>query len=240
MADLTRSKSAASAQARTATDPSLRVDPPAPLDQRTVLDAYARWAPVYDFVFGRLAVFGRFFDKAREVVLDHINTRSGNVLEVGVGTGIALGRYRPHLAVTGIDISPEMLAIARRRVAEERLDHVERLAEMDAGRLEFPDGAFDTVAVMFTITVVPHPDRVMAEVERVLKPGGEAVVVSHFASETGWRRAIEDRLTPVTRKLGWRPDFPIARILNRPGLQLVEARRLAPLGVFTMVRLKRV
>lgn len=210
-----------------------------PLDQTTVLAAYARWAPVYDFVFGRTALFGRAFEAARETALDHINTRAGTVLEVGVGTGIALGRYASHLRVTGIDLSPDMLAVARRRVAEQGLSHVDALLEMDAGRLTFPDAAFDTVAVMFTITVVPHPDQVMAEVERVLKPGGEAIVVSHFASDVPWRRRIEDALTPVTRRLGWRPDFPVARILGRAGLRLVETRPLGPLGIFTMVRLVR-
>ncbi|MEJ1160869.1 class I SAM-dependent methyltransferase [Prosthecomicrobium sp. N25] len=240
MADGPFRKTAVSAKAEPSQDRSIRLSPTPRLDEATVRAAYARWAPVYDFVFGRLALFGRFFDRAREAALAHINTRSGTVLEVGVGTGIALARYRPQLRVTGIDLSPEMLAVARRRVAAEKLDHVEDLLEMDATRLAFPDAAFDTVAVMFTITVVPHPDSVMAEVERVLKPGGEAVVISHFAAEGGWRRALEDRLTPITRKLGWRPDFPVARILNRPRLELVEIRPLPPIGIFSMVRLRRV
>lgn len=233
-------RSVVAAKAAPSRDASIRLDTTPRLDQRTVLEAYARWAPVYDFVFGRLALFGRFFDKARGAALDYLNTRSGTVLEVGVGTGLALARYQPHLKITGVDLSPDMLAIARQRVAERGLTQVEALLEMDASRLEFPDASFDTVAVMFTITVVPHPDQVMAEVERVLKPGGEAVIVSHFASSQGWRKAIEGFLTPFTRKLGWRPDFPVGRILNRPGLELVEERMLPPLGAFSLVRLRRV
>lgn len=233
-------RGAAGAEAAPSRHASRRSDPAPRLDQSSVLQAYRRWAPVYDFVFGRSALFGRFFDRARAAALDHINQRTGTVLEVGVGTGIALARYARHLTVTGIDLSPDMLEVARRRVAEERLDHVADLIEMDASRLAFPDASFDTVAVMFTITVVPHPDQVMAEVERVLKPGGEAVLVSHFASDEGWRKGIETGLTPFTRKLGWRPDFPVSRILGRPGLRLVETRRLPPMGAFTMVRLERV
>lgn len=220
-------------------DPSRRNDQAPRLDQKTVLDAYARWAPIYDFVFGRLAFFGRYFDGARVLALEGINQRQGTVLEVGVGTGIALSRYGRHLKVTGIDLSPDMLTIARQRVVAEGLGQVEALHEMDASKLDFPDASFDTVAVMYTITVVPHPDQVMAEVERVTKPGGEAVFVSHFASDTGWRKTIESVITPLTHLLGWRPDFPVARILNRPGFELIDIRPCPPLGTFSIVRLRR-
>lgn len=203
------------------------------LDEKAVLAAYSRWAPIYDWVFGRV------FDAGRRLAVKIINERQGRLLEVGVGTGIALPRYASHLKVTGIDLSPDMLAMARRRVEAEKLAHVDELLEMDATRLAFPDASFDTVAVMYTITVVPHPDAVMAEIERVTKPGGEAIFVSHFASESGWRKAIEHALTPFTKKLGWRPDFPIERILGRRGFELVERRRLGLFGIFTVAVLRR-
>lgn len=203
------------------------------LDEKAVLAAYSRWAPIYDWVFGRV------FEAGRRAAVEIINRSSGRLLEVGVGTGLALPRYGSHLKVTGIDLSPDMLAVAKKRVADAKLATVEALHEMDATRLTFDDASFDAVAVMYTITVVPHPDAVMAEVERVLKPGGEAIVVSHFASDSGWRRAIEDALTPFTKKLGWRPDFPITRILGRPGFETVEIRRLGLSGIFTVARLRR-
>lgn len=209
-------------------------------EQANVLSAYARWAPIYDFVFGKLVFFGAFFDRGRELAIDHINTRSGSVLEVGVGTGLSLARYQPHLAVTGIDLSPDMLKVARRRVAAENMSHVRDLIEMDAGNLKFATASFDTVAVMYVITVVPHPQAVLDEVARVLKPGGEAVIVSHFAANHGWRGWLERRIVPITQWLGWRPDFPIERILRHPDLEPVETRRLPPLGVFSIVRLKKV
>lgn len=203
------------------------------LDERAVLAAYSRWAPIYDWVFGRV------FDAGRRLAVKIINERQGRLLEVGVGTGLALPHYKPHLEVTGIDLSPDMLAVARRRVEEKKIATVAALHEMDATRLTFDDASFDTVAVMYTITVVPHPDAVMAEIERVLKPGGEAIFVSHFASESGWRQAIEHRLTPFTKKLGWRPDFPIERILGRRGFELVEKKRLGLFGIFTVAVLRR-
>lgn len=203
------------------------------LDEEAVLAAYSRWAPIYDRVFGKV------FDAGRRAAVAIINRRVGRLLEVGVGTGLTLPHYAPHLRVTGIDLSPDMLTVAKKRVAEQKVETVEALVEMDATRLAFPDASFDTVAVMYTITVVPHPDAVMAEVERVTKPGGEAIFVSHFASDSGWRRAVEDFLTPFTRRLGWRPDFPISRILGRPGFETIEIRRLGPLGIFTVARLRR-
>jgi phosphatidylethanolamine/phosphatidyl-N-methylethanolamine N-methyltransferase len=206
---------------------------PPRLDEESVLAAYSRWAPIYDWVFGRV------FDAGRKLAVEIINRRSGRLLEVGVGTGLTLPRYGAHLEVTGIDLSPQMLAMARRRVADEKIANVAALHEMDATDLAFPDGAFETVAVMYTITVVPHPDAVMAEVERVTAPGGEAIFVSHFASQSGWRRAIEAALTPFTRRIGWRPDFPVERILGRPGFETIEIRRLGLFGIFSVVRLRR-
>jgi phosphatidylethanolamine/phosphatidyl-N-methylethanolamine N-methyltransferase len=208
-------------------------------DQALVLSAYARWAPIYDFVFARLFGFGAIFDRGRSLAIAHINTRQGTVLEVGVGTGIALSRYQPHLAITGIDLSPDMLAVARRRVMREHMSHVRDLIEMDAAALTFESESFDTVAVMYTITVVPRPELVLDEVARVLKPGGEAVIVSHFAANHGWRGGLERLLVPLTRRLGWRSDFPLAGILNHPDLALVETSRLAPFGVFSIVRLRK-
>ncbi len=203
------------------------------LDEKTMLAAYSRWAPVYDWVFGKV------FEAGRRAAVEVINRRAGRLLEVGVGTGLTLPRYRDHLTVTGIDLSPDMLAVAKKRVAEAKLGNVEALIEMDATRLAFADASFDTVAVMYTITVVPHPDQVMAEVERVTKPGGEAIFVSHFASENGLYKLVEGWLTPLTKKLGWRPYFPISRILGRPGFETIEVKRLGVLGLFSVARLRR-
>jgi len=210
------------------------------LDQAIVLSAYARWAPIYDFVFAKLMFFGAFFDRGRRVAIDHINARTGKVLEVGVGTGVALGRYEPHLAITGIDLSPDMLAVARRRAIRDHLSNVRDLRVMDAGDLAFADASFETVVVMYTITVVPHPEAVLGEVARVLKPGGEAVFVSHFAAAGGWRGRLERLLVPITRRLGWRSDFPVDRILHHPDLTHIETQSLPPLGIFSVVRLRKV
>jgi phosphatidylethanolamine/phosphatidyl-N-methylethanolamine N-methyltransferase len=203
------------------------------MDLEAVTSSYRRWAPVYDGTFGRITRMGR--DRAVEAV----NRRQGRVLEVGVGTGLSLSSYAPHLEVTGIDYSEDMLARARARVETEGLRHVRELRQMDARRLDFPDGHFDTVVAMYLVSVVPEPERVMAEIARICRPGGQVIVVNHFARDEGWLAWIERRLAPMADRLGWHSDFCRSRIMGEPSLQLAEERRLAPLGLFTFLRLEK-
>jgi phosphatidylethanolamine/phosphatidyl-N-methylethanolamine N-methyltransferase len=200
------------------------------IDTDAVKSAYRRWAPVYDHTFGVVAAEGR------KHAVEIINQRQGSVLEVGVGTGLSLPAYGRHLEIAGIDLSPEMLDKARERVEEERLDNVVGLFEMDAGALEFPDSHFDTVVAMYVMTVVPEPERVMRELSRVTKPGGEVLLVNHFSQPEGLRGWVERRMAPFADKLGWRPVFEVDRVLVCDDLELVERRALRPLSVFTLLR----
>lgn len=196
-----------------------------------VKTAYRRWAPVYDNTFGVVASEGR------KQAVQYINTRHGSVLEVGVGTGLSLPHYRPHLEVTGIDLSPDMLAKAHERVRRDHLHNVKGLHEMDAGDLQFPDNTFDTVVAMYVMTVVPDPEKVMRELARVAKPGGEVLLVNHFSQEHGVRGWMERRMAPFAEHIGWRPVFDVSRVLVCPELRVVQRRELKPLGLFTMLRL---
>lgn len=200
------------------------------MDEHAVRKAYARWAPVYDLSFGKIA------DAGRVMAVDTINKRQGRVLEVGVGTGISLPRYRRHLQVTGIDLSPEMLKKARDRVEKLGLDNIEQLLEMDAQTLDFEDASFDTVVAMYVMTVVPEPAKVMAELERVCKPGGQVLIVNHFSQEHGVRGVVEKAMAPFAERLGWRPEFGIDNVLTQDSLRLVEERPMRPFGLFTMLR----
>ena len=178
--------------------------------------AYRRWAGVYDQVFGGVSAFGR-----RRAVSLVNNLPGTHVLEVGVGTGLALPHYRPEKRITGIDLSAEMLARARERAASLDLGNVTALREMDAEAMEFPDGHFDVAVAMFVASVVPHPRRLLAEMRRVVRPGGQILFVNHFAAERGFRWWVERahgagitcaRLAPrlrdrrAVRARGSRPD----------------------------------
>jgi phosphatidylethanolamine/phosphatidyl-N-methylethanolamine N-methyltransferase len=203
------------------------------LSTSTVREAYRRWAPVYDTTFGAVAA------GSRRKAVELINTRRGSVLEVGVGTGLSLPNYAPYLKITGIDLSPEMLDKARERVAKDGLRNVEGLREMDAAHLDFADESFNTVVAMYVMTVVPDPDRVMAELERVCAPGGEVMILNHFSQDHGARGWVERQMAPFADKLGWHPIFPIERVMVRPNLSLIERVPLWPMGLFTLVRFRK-
>lgn len=200
------------------------------MDRGAVIRAYERWAPFYDQTFGMVA------DAGRKHAVDLINRRQGSVLEVGVGTGLSLPRYGEHLNITGVDLSPDMLLKAEERIVKKGLQNIDGLHEMDARNLDFDDEKFNTVVAMYVMTVVPEPELVMQELERVCAPGGQVILVNHFSQEHGARGWLERRMAPFATTLGWRPIFPVDRVMGAESLELVERRSLRPLGLFTMLR----
>ncbi len=201
------------------------------IDESDVKVAYRRWAPIYDQTFGMVAGQGR-----RHVV-HHINQMpKGRVLEVGVGTGLSLPDYDRSHEIVGIDLSPDMLEKAHERVVEEGLRNITGLHEMDAGNLEFADHEFDIVVAMFVMTVVPDPEKVMRELARVAKPGGQVILVNHFSQEEGLRGWVERRMAPFADKIGWRSVFDVDRVMVCEDLSLAERISVRPFGLFTMMR----
>src|SRR5262245_26428589 len=136
------------------------------LDKKTMANAYARWAPVYDLVFGKV------FDEGRKATIEAAERIGGRILEIGVGTGISLSSYKRSNRLVGVDYSEPMLRKAQERVRENNLTHVETLAVMDGKHLAFPDNTFDVVVAQYFITAVPEPEATLDEIARVLKPGG--------------------------------------------------------------------
>ena len=156
-----------------------------------------------------------------------------------MGTGLSLPLYDRHLEVYGVDLSPHMLRKARERVDREGLDHVKELREMDALALEYPDDSFDTVVSMYTITAAPEPAKMMQELARVTKPGGEIVILSHFQSPSpGWRKA-EEAFRPIARWLGWRPELPVETISQVPGVELEDESRHGIFKLFSLLRFRK-
>jgi phosphatidylethanolamine/phosphatidyl-N-methylethanolamine N-methyltransferase len=205
------------------------------MDAAAVTKSYARWAPIYDLTFGALTNLGR------KRATQWINQKGErDILEVGVGTGLALPLYHRDKNVTGIDFSHDMLAKAREKVEEKQLPQVVALRQMDARALDFPDASFDTVAAMHILSVVPEPERVMAEIARVLRPGGHVVITNHFARERGVLAAVERFSAPFANLLGWHSDFQKRTVLQTPGLVLDEEESLPPLGMMTFLLLRKV
>jgi phosphatidylethanolamine/phosphatidyl-N-methylethanolamine N-methyltransferase len=199
-----------------------------------VAQAYGRWAPVYDLVFGPVFRQGR---SAAIVAADRIG---GHILEVGVGTGISLPEYKSSSRLTGVDISEPMLDKARERVRRFGLANIDAIQIGDAEALDFPDAAFDVVVAQYVVSAVPNPEAALDEFARVVKPGGEIIITTRVGAEGGLRSAIEKGLMPVTSRLGFRTDFPFALYtdwaVKRSDVTMVERRELPPLGHFSLVR----
>jgi phosphatidylethanolamine/phosphatidyl-N-methylethanolamine N-methyltransferase len=189
----------------------------AELDLVTLQKAYARWAPVYDLVFGAL------FDRGRRAAIAAAEQVGGRILEVGVGTGISLPGYS-----------------SQRRVADLSLTNVEQLEVMDAEHLSFPDASFDVVVANHVISTVPNPEAALDECARMLRPGGEMILLSRIGADAGLRHLIELLLQPVVRRLGWRSEFPWDRFARwterRTDVRLIERRPTPPFGHFSLLR----
>ena len=207
------------------------------LDKDTIARAYARWAPVYDLVFGSV------FDRGRKASVAAAERVGRRILEVGVGTGLSLPEYAWTNRLIGIDLSEPMLRKAQVRMAEHRLTNVDGLAVMDAEHLGFQDAVFDVVVGQYVITAVPDPEATLDEFARVTRPGGEIVLVNHLGAETGLRAIFERSFAPLARRLGWRPEFGWRRLAqwaaHHGGIELVERRAMPPLGHFSLIRFAR-
>ena len=209
----------------------------AELDKDAVAKAYARWAPVYDFVFGAV------FERGRKTAISAAERIGGRILEVGVGTGLSLPDYSWTNRLIGVDLSAPMLRKAKARVAEHSLSNVEGLAVMDAQHLGFQDAVFDVVVAQYVITAVPDPEATLDEFVRVVKPGGEIILVNHLGAESGPRASFERWFAPLARRLGWRPEFRWERLAQwaawHGGVRVVERRAMPPLGHFSLIRFAR-
>jgi len=211
------------------------------IDKTSVERAYALWAPVYDLVFGAVFDAGRRASIAAAELA--CGPDGGRILEVGVGTGISLPDYARSHRIVGVDLSEPMLRKAQEKVTEQGLSNVEALAVMDAAHMALPDQSFDVVVAQFVITAVPNPEATLDEFARVIKPGGEIVLVNHIGAEEGPRRLFELCFAPLARRLGWRPEFRFGRLADwaerHGGVRVIEHRPMPPLGHFSLVRFQR-
>jgi phosphatidylethanolamine/phosphatidyl-N-methylethanolamine N-methyltransferase len=203
-----------------------------------VAEAYGRWAPIYDLVFGPV------FRKGRRAAVRAAEKVGGRILEVGVGTGLSLADYGPGTSILGIDISEPMLKKARQRVSTQGLTRVEGLEVMDAEHLAVPDASFDVVVAQYVVTAIENPERALNEFVRVVRPGGEIILTTRIGAETGLRGVLERWLMPLTSRLGWRTEFPWSRYelwaAGKKNVRLLERRALPPLGHFWLLRYVRI
>ena len=204
--------------------PSLRRHGIEVRDAERVRQIYERLAPRYGRVMN--LVDRLLFAGGRDWVCARA---TGDTLEVAVGTGRNLGRYPHEVRLAGIDASPAMLARARERAAA--LGVEVDLREGDAERLAFPDACFDSVVVTLGLCTIPDDGAAVAELARVLRPGGRLLALEHTASPHPLVRALQGLADPLAG------HFEADHLLRRPdalvraaGLVLDEVARSA-LGI---------
>lgn len=204
------------------------------MDSLSVIRAsYRRLSPLYDVLEGAI------FHSGRKDAVALANKRANQrVLDVGVGTGLALPLYRSDSWVVGIDASPEMLKRAKARVRRKRLANIAGLLEMDAMSMAFADRSFDVVVAMHVASVVPDPMKLIAEMKRVCVPGGDIVVVNHFASSGGPLRMIEKACGPFAEVIGFRPDVRLMHLADGARMQIVQVRRVNLGGYWRLIHFR--
>jgi phosphatidylethanolamine/phosphatidyl-N-methylethanolamine N-methyltransferase len=199
------------------------------MDLQDTLKTYRLFSGSYDFVFGPI------FHPGRKAAVRIANAQPGQrILEVGVGTGLSLPYFRSDAEVTGIDVSTEMLAKAKKRAAV--LPQVKAIIEMDAERTDFADNSFDAVLALYVASVVPDPARFAAEMRRVCRPGGTIVIVNHFMSDNPLVRGFEKMLAPLAGKIGFHADFELDNFIDVGQLAVREIRPSNLFGYWKLLR----
>jgi len=199
------------------------------MDAAKVERVYTNYAKVYDHIFGKI------FHDGREHAVRLLNLSPGErILEVGVGTGLALPCYPRSCEVVGVDLSEGMLAKCRERVRTLRLEHVS-LMKMDASAMEFADDSFDAVMAAYVVTAAPDYCAVMREMIRVCKPGGRIILLNHFSNDHPVIAAIEKALSPFCKPLGWRTDLSLATVLDGTHLVVIHKQAVNPLRFWDLV-----
>ena len=185
-----------------------------------VLSAWEKSAPGYD---KQIAFFEKnWFRGGRQ----WLGTRAqGRVLEVAIGTGRNLPHYPADITVTGIELSPAMLAIATQRAAD--LDRSVDLHEGDAEQLPFADASFDTVVCALSLCTIPDPAAAIGEMKRVLAPGGRLLLLDHIASTWPPIYAAQWLLERLTiRAAGEHFTRRQLPLVQAAGFDIVEVERL--------------
>ena len=191
---------------------------------------YSDYASLYDKTFGKI-----FYNRIKHVIESLHIPPGAEVLELGVGTGTSFPAYPTNCKVMGIDLAKHMLAQARAKISKNSWSHLQ-VMEMDALNLTFADNSFDYVTVFHTVTVVPDPVQMLAEAQRVCKPGGKIVIVNHFTTDLPIIGSLTEALDPITRRLGWRTKLKLEPFLQATELTVEEIYKLSKVSLYTVIR----
>lgn len=202
------------------------------MDIETIRRTYRRYASGYDFYFGAVLQPGR------RKVIERMACRPGErILEVGIGTGLSLPLYPAGVRVTGIDLSPEMLRRAIARKERLGLEQAVGLHCMDAECMDFPDDSFDKVVAMYVVSVAPHPARLVDEMRRVCRPGGDIYIVNHFMQGGSVMNGLKRFMGRFSGQVGFRPNFSLDDFIGETRLDVAERIPVNLFGYWTLLRI---
>lgn len=192
------------------------------MDQNSIIKSYKRVSSFYDYTFGKI------FKPGQRALIEKMSCNDSDiVLEIGIGTGASLQFYPNKTNVVGIDISPDMLDLAKEKIKNNKIEN-KYISMMNGEHLSFPDNTFDKVAAMYVMSVTQNPKNLIDEMKRVCKDDGDIYIVNHFSLESDkfWIKALEKGLMPISKILGWRPYFPFSDFNNYANLNVQEVSKV--------------
>jgi phosphatidylethanolamine/phosphatidyl-N-methylethanolamine N-methyltransferase len=193
-----------------------------------VKKTYGFYAPIYDLLFGVILEPGRRA-LCKEVAL----LKPVKILEVGVGTGLLLSQYPVSSQITGVDLSDEMLEVAKRRV--KKLPHMKiHLEIMDAEHLEFADASFDCVVLPYVLSVTPNPEALIKELQRVCEKNGTIIILNHFSGSGVWY-LLEKLVKNLAEKIGFRSEFSYETHIIKNKLEVTKLQKVNLFGLSKLV-----
>jgi phosphatidylethanolamine/phosphatidyl-N-methylethanolamine N-methyltransferase len=203
------------------------------LSSKSIVRSYRRYAPLYDHLFGAVLEPGRL-----KLAAAVVRAAPATILEVGVGTGLLLPHYPKLARIVGIDISADMLAIARKRAATVGERNI-TLLQTDAESIDFPDNTFDCVTLPYVLSVTPNPQKLIGEIRRVCKQDGTILILNHFSGSRFWW-FLERAVRAIADKVGFRSDFSYEEQISQYSWQVESVQSVNLLGLSKLIMIRNV
>jgi ubiquinone/menaquinone biosynthesis C-methylase UbiE len=198
------------------------------------MQIYRRWARFYDKFFG-----SAFINKQREAEISMLGLKPGDkVLFIGIGTGEDLRFVAQGVSVTGIDITEEMLDVAREKVPKIGLKDA-KIFNMDGQNLEFDGNKFDYVVLNLVLSVIPDGHRCLSEAYRVLKPRGKIAIFDKFLEDKKEPNVMRKLFNNITKSLGTDINRKFSDILGSISLKVIEERKSILGGMYRIIILQK-
>ncbi|HLB95230.1 MAG TPA: methyltransferase domain-containing protein [Nitrospiria bacterium] len=200
------------------------------MDTEKIEKVYSIYSGFYDLLFGKI------FHDSRHTAIKLLSIQPGErILEVGVGTGLALPLYPQDCQVVGIDLTGPMLEKGIDKIARRKLHHI-HLQQMDATHMAFAEDSFDAVMAAYVMSAVPQPHSVLSEMCRVCRPGGRIVLLNHFSNGNPVLSRLEKSISPLCTKIGFRTDLSLEELLEGSPLAIQQKLKVNPFRYWQVVQ----